>query len=363
MSKSILILPGDGIGPEVAAAARKVLNWLVVNEGFGATVTTGLIGGASLDVSGAPFAPSTLAAARAADAVLLGAVGGPKWAKQPFHLRPEAGLLALRAAMQVFANLRPATLFPSLSDASTLKPEVIEGLDLMIVRELTGGVYFGEPRGIFQAESGRRGVNTHSYTCEEIRRVARVAFVLARERNGMVCSADKANVMEAGLLWREEVQKLHDEEYPDVKLTHMLADNCAMQLVKAPRQFDVILTDNLFGDILSDQAAMLTGSLGMLPSASLGVPGAPGLYEPIHGSAPDIAGKGVANPYAMILSLALALRHSLGRADLAERVDGAVADALASGARTPDIGGTAGTVQVTDAVIAAFARVPARSVA
>lgn len=360
MTKNILLLPGDGIGPEVAAAARKVLNWFSVHEGFAVSVTTGLIGGAAIDVAGVPLAPATVAAARAADAVLLGAVGGPKWSNQPFHLRPEAGLLELRGAMQVFANLRPAVLFPSLSDASTLKPDVVAGLDLMIVRELTGGVYFGEPRGISDLPDGeRRGINTHSYTSEEIRRVARVAFELARARKGVVCSADKANVMEAGLLWREEVQKLRDAEYGDVKLTHMLADNCAMQLVRAPLQFDVILTDNLFGDILSDQAAMLTGSLGMLPSASLGAPGTPGLYEPIHGSAPDIAGKNFANPCGMILSLALAFRHSLGRGDLAVRLEAAVANALEDGARTRDIGGTSSTSDLTDTVVAALAeRVP-----
>lgn len=355
MTKNVLLLPGDGIGPEVAAAARKVLNWFSAHENFAVNVTTGLIGGAAIDVAGAPLTPATVAAACAADAVLLGAVGGPKWATQPFNLRPEAGLLGLRGAMQVFANLRPATLFPSLSDASTLKPEVVAGLDLVIVRELTGGVYFGEPRGVTELSGGkRRGINTHSYTCDEIRRVARVAFELARERKGAVCSADKANVMEAGLLWREEVQKLRDTEYRDVNLSHMLADNCAMQLVRAPLQFDVILTDNLFGDILSDQAAMLTGSLGMLPSASLGAPGKPGLYEPIHGSAPDIAGKNIANPCGMILSLALALRHSLERADLAARLERAVASALERGVRTRDIGGNASTADLTGAVVDAL---------
>ncbi len=355
MTKNVLLLPGDGIGPEVAAAARKVLNWFSAHENLAVSVTTGLIGGAAIDVAGVPLAPATVAAARVADAVLLGAVGGPKWANQPFHRRPEAGLLELRGAMQVFANLRPAVLFPSLSDASSLKPEVVKGLDLMIVRELTGGVYFGEPRGVSALPGGkRRGINTHSYTCDEIRRVARVAFELARTRKGVVCSADKANVMEAGLLWREEVQNLRDAEYSDVTLSHMLADNCAMQLVRAPLQFDVILTDNLFGDILSDQAAMLTGSLGMLPSASLGAPGTPGLYEPIHGSAPDIAGKNDANPCGMILSLGLALRHSLGRADLAARLERAVASALESGARTRDIGGSASTAELTEAVVAAL---------
>lgn len=357
MSKSVLLLAGDGIGPEVGDAARQVLGWLTANAALDVEVRSDLVGGISIDTHGVPLTPSAVAAAQGASAVLLGAVGGPKWAKQPYDKRPEAGLLGLRAAMQVFANLRPAVLFPELADASTLKPEVLTGLDMVIVRELTGGVYFGEPRGITQMADGqRRGINTHSYTSEEIRRVARVAFECARERKGVVCSADKANVMEAGLLWREEVQKLRDEEYPHIELSHMLADNCAMQLVRNPRQFDVILTDNLFGDILSDQAAMLTGSLGMLPSASLGAPGAPGLYEPIHGSAPDIAGKGIANPSGMILSVAMALRYSLGRADLAARVHDAVGEALRSGVRTPDLGGSSTTADMTKAVVDALGR-------
>lgn len=345
MSKSVLLLPGDGIGPEVAAAAEQVLSQL------GFRVTTGPIGGAAIDATGTPLPPATLAAVKTADAVLLGAVGGPKWAGQPYDLRPEAGLLGLRAAMKVYANLRPATLFPSLADASTLKPEVVAGLDLMIVRELTGGVYFGEPRGITELGNGeRRGVNSHVYTSSEIRRVARVAFTCARTRKGRVCSVDKANVMEAGLLWREEVSKVQREEFPHVALEHMLADTCAMQLVRRPLQFDVILTDNLFGDILSDQAAMLTGSLGMLPSASLGDDGAPGLYEPIHGSAPDIAGEGIANPCGMLLSTAMALRHSLGRCDLADRLTAAVASSL-DGVRTPDLGGNATTSDAIAAVM------------
>lgn len=362
MTKTVLLLAGDGIGPEVGDAAHQVLDWLAGNAGLDVEVRSDLIGGASIDAHGVPLTPSAMVAAQSAAAVLLGAVGGSKWAGQPYDKRPEAGLLGLRGAMKVFANLRPAVLFPDLAQASTLKPEVLAGLDMLIVRELTGGVYFGEPRGISQAGGGqRRGVNTHSYTSEEIRRVARVAFECARERKGVVCSVDKANVMEAGLLWREEVQKLRDEEYPHIELSHMLADNCAMQLVRRPLQFDVILTDNLFGDILSDEAAMLTGSLGMLPSASLGAPGTPGLYEPIHGSAPDIAGKGVANPCGMILSVAMALRYSLGRPDLAKHLHDAVGSALQSGVRTPDLGGASSTADMTKAVLAALQRLGASS--
>lgn len=357
MTKNVLILPGDGIGPEVIAASEAVLRWFMEYADFEVTVTSGHIGGAAIDATGAPLPGATVEQVGAADAVLLGAVGGPKWVKQPYDRRPEAGLLALRATMKVFANLRPAILFPALADASTLKPEIVSGLDLIIVRELTGGVYFGEPRGLSTDAGGlRRGVNTHCYTSDEIRRVARVAFECARERRGKVCSVDKANVMEAGALWREEVGRLHAESYPDVTLEHMLADTCAMQLVRGPRQFDVILTDNLFGDILSDEAAMLTGSLGMLPSASLGATGAPGLYEPIHGSAPDIAGKGIANPYGTLLSLAMALRYSLGRSDLAARLHKAITDALQGGVRTPDIGGGASTGEVTEAITAALSR-------
>lgn len=349
---NLLLLPGDGIGPEVTAQAAHVVERLNATANLGVTMTSARLGGAAIDADGVPLTPATLAAATAADAVLMGAVGGPQWAKQPYDTRPEAGLLALRAGMNVFANLRPARTFAALVDASTLKPEVVAGLDILFVRELTGGVYFGEPRGVTGTGDSRRGVNTHVYTAGEIRRVARVAFDLAKGRSGRVCSADKANVMEAGLLWREEVQALRDAEYPHIDLSHMLADNTAMQLVKNPRQFDIILTDNLFGDILSDEAAMLTGSLGMLPSAALGLAGTPGLYEPIHGSAPDIAGQGVANPCAAILSLALALRYSLARADLADHVDAAVSAALDAGARTADLGGTLGTAAMGDAVLA-----------
>ncbi len=351
---NLLLLPGDGIGTEVTREAARVVERLNAFAGLNVTTTTARFGGAAIDVDGVPLTDTTLAAAKAADAVLMGAVGGPQWAGQSYATRPEAGLLALRAGMNVFANLRPARTFAALVGASSLKPEIVAGLDILFVRELIGGVYFGEPRGVSGTGDARRGVNTHVYTAGEIRRVARVAFDLAKDRSGRVCSADKANVMEAGLLWREEVQALRDAEYPHIELSHMLADNTAMQLVKNPRQFDVILTDNLFGDILSDEAAMLTGSLGMLPSAALGLAGTPGLYEPIHGSAPDIAGRGVANPCAAILSLAMALRYSLARPDLATRVENAVSAALDGGARTADLGGTLGTAAMGDAVLAAL---------
>ena len=353
MTKQLLLLPGDGIGPEVTAQSRRIVDRLNADAGLDVVMSEARFGGAAIDADGVPLTSETLAQALAADAVLMGAVGGPQWAKQPYDKRPEAGLLALRSGMSAFANLRPARCFAALADASSLKRELVEGLDILFVRELTGGVYFGEPRGIEDLGNGeRRGVNTQVYTSSEIRRVARVAFDLAKGRTGRVCSAEKSNVMESGLLWREEVQALRDAEYPHIDLSHMLADNTAMQLVKNPRQFDVILTDNLFGDILSDEAAMLTGSLGMLPSAALGEAGKPGLYEPIHGSAPDIAGQGVANPCASILSLAMALRYSLGRPDLAERVETAVEAALDNGARTGDLGGKLGTTAMADAIIA-----------
>jgi 3-isopropylmalate dehydrogenase len=352
MAQKLLLLPGDGIGPEVTAESRRIARWFSESGEVPLEIAEAPFGGAAIDAGGSPLADATCAAANAADAVLMGAVGGPQWAGQPFSHRPEAGLLALRAAMGVYANLRPARCFNALADASTLKRAHVEGLDILFVRELTGGVYFGEPRGISSLESGaREGVNTHRYTSTEIRRVARIAFTLARGRSGRVCSADKANVMEAGLLWREEVQALRDEAFPDIALTHMLADNAAMQLVKNPRQFDIILTDNLFGDILSDEAAMLTGSLGLLPSAAIGADGAPGLYEPIHGSAPDIAGRGIANPCASILSLAMAYRHSLGRPDVALRIEQAVEASLDAGARTADIGGGLGTRAMGDAIL------------
>ena len=349
----LLLLPGDGIGPEVTAESRRIVEWLNGSAGVSITLSEARFGGAAIDTDGVPLTAETLAEAKASDAVLMGAVGGPQWAGQPYDKRPEAGLLALRSGMQVFANLRPARCFAALADASSLKREHVEGLDILFVRELTGGVYFGEPRGIADIGNGeRRGVNTQVYTSGEIRRVARVAFDLAKGRSGRVCSAEKSNVMESGLLWREEVQALRDAEYPHIQLSHMLADNTAMQLVKNPRQFDIILTDNLFGDLLSDEAAMLTGSLGMLPSAAIGAPGMPGLYEPIHGSAPDIAGQGVANPCASILSLAMALRHSLGSPQTANRVEAAVEAALDAGARTRDLGGVLTTRQMGDAVLA-----------
>lgn len=349
---SLLLLPGDGIGPEVTAESRRILEVLALP---GLTVSEGLFGGASIDAHGVPLTEETQAAALGSTAVLMGAVGGPQWADVAYDRRPEAGLLKLRGAMNVYANLRPARCFKALASASTLKPEVVDGLDILFVRELVGGVYFGEPRGIETLPNGeRRGFNTQSYSTHEIRRVAETAFELARLRTGKVCSVEKANVMESGVVWREEVTRLHAERYSDVALSHMYADNCAMQLVKAPTQFDIILTDNLFGDLLSDLAAMSTGSLGMLPSAALGEAGKPGLYEPIHGSAPDIAGQGIANPCASILSLAMALRYSLGAPDAADRLEAAVEAALDAGARTRDLGGTLTTRQMGDAILAAL---------
>ncbi len=345
----LLLLPGDGIGPEVTAQVRRVAGKIAPDL----TLDERPFGGTSFDQSGSPLTDETLAAAKAAKAVLMGAVGGPQWKDAPRDKRPEAGLLGLRAGMGVFANLRPALCFQPLADASSLKRELIEGLDFLIVRELTGGVYFGQPRFIEDLPGGgRRAVDTQVYTTMEIERIARVAFELARGRRNKVSSAEKSNVMETGLLWRQVVTDLHKREYADVELEHILADNAAMQIVKNPKQFDVMVTDNLFGDILSDAAAQLTGSLGMLPSAALGLPGRPGLYEPIHGSAPDIAGKGVANPLAAILSFEMALRWSLGRADLADKLFAAVSRALEKGARTPDLGGTMTTVQMADAVLA-----------
>jgi 3-isopropylmalate dehydrogenase len=348
---TLLLLPGDGIGPEVVAEVRRVAAVLAPEL----ALEERAFGGAGYEAHGTPLTDEALALAKASDAVLMGAVGGPQWAGVPRHLRPEAGLLNLRSGMGVFANLRPALCFAPLADASTLKREVVEGLDIVIVRELTGGVYFGQPRGIETLGGGqRRGVDTQVYTTAEIERVARVAFDLARGRRNKVTSAEKSNVMETGLLWREVVTALHARAFADVRLEHMLADNAAMQLVKNPRQFDVILTDNLFGDILSDEAAQLTGSVGMLPSAAIGAPGAPGLYEPVHGSAPDIAGQGIANPLAAILSFEMALRWSLARPDLADRLKAAVLAALEAGARTPDLGGTLGTSAMADAVLAAL---------
>jgi 3-isopropylmalate dehydrogenase len=319
-----------------------------------------LVGGAAYEAHGTPLHNDTMARALHSDAVLFGAVGGPKWESLPFALRPERGLLRLRKEMDLFANLRPALVFDALADASSLKPELVRGLDIMIIRELTGGIYFGEPRGVTTLPDGqRRGINTQVYTTNEIVRVARVAFELARKRRNKVTSVEKANVMESGELWREEVQKLHDAEYADVELAHMYADNCAMQLVRNPKQFDVIVTDNLFGDILSDCAAMLTGSLGMLPSASLGAPDASGrrraLYEPVHGSAPDIAGKGIANPLACLCSFSMMLRYSFDLKDEADLVDNAVTRILDQGIRTGDIAQpgtkTVTTTEMADALL------------
>jgi 3-isopropylmalate dehydrogenase len=364
MKAKIVVLPGDGVGPEVVAEARKVLEAVASKKGHDFSFENQLIGGIAIDETGDPLPEATLNACKGADAVLLGAVGGPKWDGLPFAVKPERGLLRLRKEMELFANLRPALVFDALADASSLKPELVRGLDLLIVRELTGGVYFGQPRGIETLPDGsRRGINTQVYTTAEIRRVARVAFDLARLRARRVCSVEKANVMESGQLWREEVQALHDADYPDVELSHMYADNCAMQLVRQPKQFDVIVTDNLFGDMLSDVAAMLTGSLGMLPSASLGAPDAKtgkrkALYEPVHGSAPDISGKGIANPIAMIASFAMCLRYSFNMAAEADRVDAAIAAVLDQGYRTKDIMSDGmkeiGTTAMGDAIVEKF---------
>jgi 3-isopropylmalate dehydrogenase len=362
-NKKLLILPGDGIGPEVMAQVRRVIDWMGKKRSLAFDLDEGLVGGAAIDAEGAPISDATMEKAMAADAVLLGAVGGPKWDNLPFAQKPERGLLRLRKEMVLFANLRPALCFDALVDASTLKPELVAGLDIMIVRELTGGIYFGEPRGIETLPDGtRRGINTQVYTTGEIQRVARVAFDLAKKRGNRLCSVEKANVMESGVLWREEVTKLHKAEYPEVELSHMYADNCAMQLVRNPKQFDVIVTDNLFGDILSDAAAMLTGSLGMLPSASLGAADASGrraaLYEPVHGTAPDIAGQDKANPLATLLSFAMMLRYSFDLAEDAELIERAVQDVLAAGKRTGDIArpgqAVVSTSQMGDALLAAL---------
>jgi len=360
---SILILPGDGIGPEVMAEVRKIIGWYGKTRGLHFDVSEDLVGGAAYDAHGAPLTDETMAKAQAADAVLLGAVGGPKYDDLDFSAKPERGLLRLRKEMDLYANLRPAQCFDALADFSSLKRDVVAGLDIMIVRELTSGVYFGEPRGIIKEGNERVGINTQRYTESEIERVARSAFELARRRSNKVCSMEKANVMESGVLWREVVQRVGDAEYPDIELSHMYADAGAMQLTRWPKQFDVIVTDNLFGDLLSDLAAMLTGSLGMLPSASLGAPMANGrpkaLYEPVHGSAPDIAGQGKANPIACILSFAMALRYSFDQGAEADRLEKAVETVLADGLRTADLMGPEGgapvsTRQMGDAVVAAL---------
>lgn len=353
-SQTLLLLPGDGIGPEVIQQARRIAEAVAPDL----NIEEGLIGGVSFDHHGDPLTTQTLERAKSADAILMGAVGGPKWDRTPRDKRPEAGLLALRKGLDVYANLRPAFCFPALASSSALKSELVEGLDIVIVRELTSGVYFGQPRGIERLPDGRRrGFDTQSYTSDEIRRVARVAFELARGRRGKggkfggVLSCEKANVMESGVLWREEVTSLHSEAFGDVQLDHMYADACAMHLVKAPKDMNVILADNLFGDILSDEASMLTGSIGMLPSAALGDPGVPGLYEPVHGSAPDIAGQGIANPCAAILSLEMAMRWSLKRPDAAERIWQAVDRALEDGYRTRDLGGLHSTDDMGTAIL------------
>ncbi|MFO1032575.1 MAG: 3-isopropylmalate dehydrogenase [Hyphomicrobiales bacterium] len=342
-SFNLLYLPGDGIGPEVMAEVEAIVSWFG-KQGIATFETDrGLVGGSAYDAHGKAISDADMAKAQAADAVLFGAVGGPKWDKVPYDVRPEAGLLRLRKDLGLFANLRPAICYPALADASSLKKNVVEGLDILIVRELTGGVYFGEPKTITDLGNGqKRGIDTQVYDTFEIERIARVAFDLAKTRKNKVSSAEKRNVMKTGVLWNEVVTRIHRHEYPQAQLEHVLADNCAMQLVRWPKQYDVIVTDNLFGDVLSDVAAMLTGSLGMLPSASLGAPDAKtkrrkSLYEPVHGSAPDIAGTGAANPIAMIASFGMALRYSLGMGEWADKLDAAISAVLAQGLRTKDI--------------------------
>ena len=357
---SLLILPGDGIGPEVMAEVSRVIEWFERRREIKFDVEEDLVGGCAYDMHGKPLSDVTLKKAQSVDAVLLGAVGGPIYEKLDFESQPERGLLRLRKEMDLFANLRPAQCFDALADFSSLKKDIVAGLDIMIVRELTSGIYFGEPRGIEGSGENRVGINTTRYTTNEIRRVARAAFELARKRNNRLCSMEKANVMESGVLWREEVKFVHENEYPDVELSHMYADAGAMQLVRWPKQFDVIVTDNLFGDILSDCAAMLTGSLGMLPSASLGSPMESGrpkaLYEPVHGSAPDIAGLGQANPCACILSFAMALRYSFDKGSDATFLETAVQNVLLKGLRTKDLmqsteGKEVSTSQMGDAIL------------
>ncbi len=358
MTYKIAILPGDGIGPEIIAEAEKVLTCLQAEFGLSLEREHAPVGGAGYDAAGHPLPAATLQLARAADAVLLGSVGGPKWDGLERHLRPEQGLLGLRAGLELFANLRPAILYPQLIAASTLKPEIVSGLDIMIVRELTGGIYFGTPRGIrTRADGQREGFNTLIYSESEIERIGRCAFEIARRRSHRLCSVDKANVLESTELWRQVITHLGKAEYGDVELSHMYVDNAAMQLVRRPKQFDVMVTTNMFGDILSDAAAMLTGSIGMLPSASLNSRGK-GMYEPIHGSAPDIAGRGIANPLATILSVAMMLRYSLDEPALAGRIEQAVGKVLDAGLRTADIASTGmrtvGTREMGDAVAAAL---------
>ncbi len=357
MSKNILVLPGDGIGQEIVAEAVKLLACLRDDFGLDIDMDEALIGGTAYDATGTPLPDATLDLARESDAILLGAVGGTKWESLDISVRPERGLLGLRKELGLFANLRPAILYPQLADASTLKPEVVSGLDIMIVRELTGGIYFGQPRGVRELGSGEKeGFNTLVYRESEVDRIVRVAMDIAMKRGKRVCSVDKANVLECTEMWREVAVRVGND-FPDVELSHMYVDNAAMQLVRAPKQFDVMVTTNMFGDILSDCAAMLTGSIGMLPSASLDENGR-GMYEPIHGSAPDIAGQGVANPLATILSVAMMLRYSLGQSEMADRIESAVMKTLDEGFRTPDIYSEGmnkvGTEEMGDAVVAAL---------
>jgi 3-isopropylmalate dehydrogenase len=362
-ARNLLLLPGDGIGPEAMAEVRKIIAYMNEDLGAGFTTDEGLVGGSAYDAHGVAISEGDMEKALAADAVLFGAVGGPKWDDVPYEVRPEAGLLRLRKDLKLFANLRPAICYPALANASSLKAELVEGLDILIVRELTGGVYFGEPKEIIDLGNGqKRGIDTQVYDTYEIERIAGVAFELARTRKNRVCSMEKRNVMKSGVLWNQVVTETHKRSYSDVQLEHMLADAGGMQLVRAPKQFDVIVTDNLFGDMLSDVAAMLTGSLGMLPSASLGAPDAKGqrkaLYEPVHGSAPDIAGKGIANPIAMIASFAMCLRYSFNMVKEADNLEKAIADVLDSGIRTGDIMADGcrrvGTGEMGDAILAAF---------
>jgi 3-isopropylmalate dehydrogenase len=362
-SYKLLLLPGDGIGPEVMDEVERLIDWVNATGIASLETETDLVGGAAYDAHGEAVSEATMKTALAADAVILGAVGGSKWDGVPYDKRPEAGLLRLRKELELFANLRPAICYPALADASSLKRELVDGLDLMFVRELTGGVYFGQPKEITDLGGGqKRAVDTQVYETYEIERIAAVAFELARKRRNLVHSAEKRNVMKTGVLWNEVVTRVHKERYPDVKLEHILADNCAMQLVREPKQFDVIVTDNLFGDVLSDEAAMATGSLGMLPSASLGAADDKGMrkamYEPVHGSAPDIAGKGVANPIASIASFAMCLRYSFDLVDAADAIEKAIADVLDQGLRTADINQrgckTVGTGEMGDAIIAAL---------
>ena len=358
MTHKVLLLPGDGIGPEIAAQAARLLK-ACQESGLDIEVEEGLVGGSAYDVHGEPLPAETLVKAKAASAILLGAVGGPKWAKlEDLSKRPEKGLLGLRKNLGLFGNLRPAMLYPQLASASSLKPELVAGLDILIVRELTGGIYFGQPRGIEERNGERVGFNTYVYSESEIERIGRVAFEMAQKRGKKLCSVDKANVLEVTILWREVMERLAPE-YPDVELSHMYVDNAAMQLVRAPKQFDVVVTGNMFGDILSDAAAMLTGSIGMLPSASLNESGQ-GMYEPCHGSAPDIAGQNIANPLAMMLSVAMMLRYSLNETAMAERIEAAVGSVLDDGLRTADIASEGmkrvSTIEMGDAVLAAFER-------